>query len=413
MHCVYFAWSMTKYEESAIVLFMKILIGICGSVSAYRILDVVRGLVKNGHKVRVILTRGAEKFVVPQCFHYLGAQAVYMATDDFVPSAGKGEGSSFRHIELADWCDKFVLAPLSANTLAKLAQGEASDLLSSIFITLKQNKPIIVFPAMNTNMLQHPFVRDNFKQMARLKSLPQLLVHPTGSGQLACGEWGKGKLASVEEIMTWIEIFQYFPETSNPLKKILITTGATLSPLDPVRFLTNASSGLTGFYLAKEALSQGHSVYVIAGQYATPKLNYLLDFPRFRLERTITTDDMKKAVARQLNSKDVYISSAAVNDIEFVLEQTMMEQKMKKSQMLDSLPIKTADDILSFVLEKRNPSQQVVGFAAETSLTEDILQKKWQQKPVDLLVGTKVHNGLLGDSATQGFQNEDAEYLFF
>ena len=380
---------------------MNILIGVCGSISAYKILDVVRKLAQDGNSVRIIMTHSAKKFVVPQTFYYMGAKAVYMAEDDFNPS----KHTSFLHIELARWCDKLVVAPLTANTLAKLAHGEASDLLSSTFITMEQNKPILVFPSMNSQMLNHPFTRKNLAQLQKLRSLPQTLVHPTGTGVLACGESGPGKLASVEEIVTWIDIFQFHAE---PRKNVLITTGATLSPLDPVRYLTNASSGLTGLYLAKECLKAGHNVHVLAGKYATDQLDVLLGFPRFKMERVTTTNDMKRLVEVTWKSHDVYISSAAINDIEFIHS----PEKLKKSTIPEHLPIKNTEDILSFVIRNKEPHQKIIGFAAETNLSEQNLHEKWSQKPVDLLVGTKVHNGLLTNSTTHGFQNENAEYIF-
>ena len=387
----------------SICLSMNILIGVCGSVSAYKMLDVVRNLTQSGHTVRVVMTESAKKFVVPQSFHYLGAEAVYMAEDDFKPSENN---TTFLHIELARWCDKLVVAPLTANTLAKLAHGEASDLLSSVFITMSQDRPILIFPAMNSRMLDHPFTRRNLARLQKLKSLPQILVHPTGTGVLACGEKGQGKLASVEEIVTWTEVFQYHP---HPGKNILITTGATLSPLDPIRYLTNASSGLTGLYLAKECLKEGHQVHVLAGRYATEQLDILSNFPRFKLERVSTTGDMKRLVEKAWKSSDVYISSAAINDIEFAHSQ----EKMKKSSIPSHLPVKNTEDILSFVIDNKTPHQKVIGFAAETNLTEHILHEKWNRKPVDLLVGTKVHSGLIENTSISGFQNESAEYIFF
>ena len=380
---------------------MNVLIGVCGSVSAYKVLDVVRQLTQAGNTVRVVMTQSAKKFVVPQSFHYLGAEAVYMAEDDFNPS----RQATFLHIELARWCDKFVIAPITANTLAKLAHGEASDLLSSIFITMEQDVPILVFPSMNSQMLNHPFTRKNLAQLQKLKSLPQVLVHPTGTGVLACGEEGQGKLASVEEMVTWTNVFQYHP---HPGKNILITTGATLSPLDPVRFLTNASSGLTGLHLAKECLSAGHQVHLLAGRYATEKLDILLGLPRFKLERATTANDMKRLVEVAWKSNDIYISSAAINDIEF----THSPEKLKKSTLPEQLTIKNTEDILSFVIKNKEPHQKIIGFAAETTLSEKNLHEKWNHKPVDLLVGTKVHNGLLTDGVTHGFQKENAEYIF-
>lgn len=166
---------------------MKILLGISGSISAYKSIDIARGLVKNGHEVKVVLTAGALKFVVPEVFTYLGVSDVYHAQEDF-------EHKNVLHVDLARWCDTFLIAPLSANTLSRLARGEASDLLSSIFLALEPHKNVLIFPAMNTNMLYHPFTQENLKAVEKIKTLPNVHVFPTDSGILACEEVGEGKL---------------------------------------------------------------------------------------------------------------------------------------------------------------------------------------------------------------------------
>ena len=237
---------------------MKILIGVSGSISAYKALDVVRGLTKNGHEVKIILTSGATQFVVPEVFLYLGASEVFKATDDFnYPTAYKESDKLKRnpilHIDLARWADQFAILPLSANTLSSLSQGSANDLLTSVFLALEHRTPIVLYPAMNQTMLQNPLVQRNMDLLK--ESLSNVLFIEPDSGLLACGEQGQGKLPDVEKIIETLPYLKLSKSTNE--KKVLITTGATLSPLDPVRFLTNSSSGLTGFYLAREALQKG------------------------------------------------------------------------------------------------------------------------------------------------------------
>ncbi len=377
---------------------MRILLGVSGSISAYKSLDIARGLVKKGHEVKVILTEGALKFVVPEVFTYLGVSDVYKAQDDFVHK-------HVLHIDLARWCDVFAIAPVSANTLSRLAQGQASDLLSSVFLALEPHKNTLIFPAMNTNMLHHPFTEKNIEDIKKLKTLKNLFISPTDAGILACEEVGLGKLPNVDEI---IEIIPTLirPIINPDQKVILATTGATIVPLDPVRYLTNSSSGITGYYLAEAALSLGHKVVMIAGAHSTAKLNLFSKHPNFKLIRAKTVEEMKEAVHSHLSDADLYISSAAISDIEF----DVSESKIKKDSLGDSLKIKPATDILKTVLEKKSAKLKVVGFAAETDPSDSVLNKKMQSKPVDLLVGTKVNNGLTKNQEVAGFNADFAEY---
>lgn len=377
---------------------MRILLGVSGSISAYKAIDIARELFKNGHEVKVILTEGARKFVVPEVFTYLGVQNVYLSQDDFL-------NKNVLHVDLARWCDVFVIAPASANTISRLAQGQASDLLTSVFLALEPQKNILMFPAMNTNMLAHPFTQQNITELKKLKTLKNFFVAPTDAGILACEEIGLGKLPSVSEIVELIPTMVK-PLTAADQKNILVTTGATIVPLDPVRYLTNSSSGVTGFYLAEAALSMGHKVVMIAGLNSTEKLNLYSKHPNFKLTRVSTVEEMKNAVHANLDSADLYISSAAISDIEF----DVASDKIKKDTMGDSLKIKKATDILKTVLNSKLAKLKIVGFAAETDLSDAVMKSKMQSKPVDLLVGTKVHNGLTNNEQVAGFNVDSANY---
>ncbi len=384
---------------------MRILLGVCGSISAYKTLDIARGLVKAGHEVRVILSKGAKEFVVPQVFKYLGVEEVYNAWDDFQYPKSSLDKSNVLHIELAKWCDRFAICPLSANTLSKLAHGACDDLMSSVFLAML-DKPILLYPSMNTQMYKHPFTQENIDLVKKIASLPHVFVHPPAKGILACGDTGEGKLPSVEEILDNLPILQ--ARTNESQKHLLITTGATIAPLDPVRYLTNSSSGITGFHLAAEALSQGHKVTIIAGKSATSRLEHFRASPDYSLKRVITTADMEKVVDEFINTADVYISCAAISDINF----NCNNEKLKKDELNGSLAFNQSTDILAKVLNNKKDSLKVIGFAAETNLTEEVLLKKWNRKPVDLLIGTHVHSGLTGSEAQKGFGTNHAQYSF-
>ena len=213
---------------------MKILLGVSGSISAYKSYDLLRSLVKEGHEVITVTTKSGEKFVHPWLFKSLGAKATYTYADDFQKAK---ETDGVLHIELARWCDGILIAPASANFIADLSHGKATDLLSSIFLAISDERPVALFPAMNTKMLQHPFVKENIDKISKLKNVYD---RPTASGTLACGEEGEGKLEDIDVIAeTAPIIFGQFLNRAKNEKHYLITTGATISPLDPVRYLTN------------------------------------------------------------------------------------------------------------------------------------------------------------------------------
>ena len=375
---------------------MNIILVVTGSISAYRSLDICRGLVKNGNTLRVICSKGAAEFLNPNAFHYLGAEKVYSWNDDFNLNQYEGE-TNVLHIDLVKWGDKVVIAPASANTLAKLANGFCDDLLSSLFLALG-DKPCVIFPAMNSNMLAHPMVQENIE---KIDSLANTFIHPTISGELACGDTGLGKLPSVEQVIDVSESYN----KSVAGKTILITTGATISPLDPVRYITNPSTGKTGYELAKKYLSLGYKVILVYGYNAIDSIQNLKHLPNAILREAKTTKEMKQVVHEYFDDCDLYISTAAMSDIEF----PMKNEKIKKSTMGNSIEYTQAPDVLASVLEKRT-NQIIIGFAAETSAAPEIFLEKWTRKPVDLLVGNKVSNGITSD--TTGFKTDSNEYYF-
>jgi phosphopantothenoylcysteine decarboxylase/phosphopantothenate--cysteine ligase len=379
---------------------MKILLSVCGSISAYKAIDIARGFVNNGHEVKVVLTKGALKFVVPDVFTYLGVKDVFLDNADF-------GAKNVLHVDLARWSDILVIAPLSANSLSRLARGEASDLLTSVFLAYEQTKPIAVFPAMNSMMLSHPFTQENFNELKKLKTLGNVFISGTNAGVLACNEVGEGKLPLVDEILAIVPSLRAPFDISVKRKKIVITTGATIAPLDPVRFLTNSSSGITGYHLAVSALHAGHNVVVVAGKNAVKELDLLTKHPFYKLVRVTTVNEMHDAVHAEIKNADAYLSAAAISDIEF----DVATEKVKKESIGDSLKIKKAVDILKSVIDTKQAGLKIVGFAAETDMSDAVLLKKFQSKPCDLLVGTKVDNGMAGEKL-QGFNVDEAGYRF-
>lgn len=378
---------------------MKILLAVTGSIASYKSFDVARQLVKNGHEVKVILTSGALEFIKPETFRYIGVESVFLPTDDFVP-ANLSQGSTVLHIDLVKWADKLVIAPASANTISRLALGITNDLLTSTFLAFGK-KPILIFPAMNTEMWANPRI---IEYKTKLETLSHIGIINPVSGLLACGDIGAGKFPEVGSVVDLIET--YNPTIYNK-KSVVVTAGATASPLDPVRYLTNPSSGKMGLAVAKAFLQAGYQVTVLAGHQCTDEVNYLNGHPHFILVKAPTTALMKEAALKVFPTADLYISTGAIADIEF----DPSDIKIKKESMGHSLPFKQAADILKEILNiKKN--QKIVSFAAETETTESVFREKMNRKPVDLMIGNKVSNGLIGGPDVEGFQKSHGEYFF-
>ena len=369
---------------------MNILIGISGSIAAYKAPDIARGLINQGHSVKVILTKGALEFVNAKVFNYLGVETTYLPDDDF-------KHLGVLHIELSKWSDTFVLVPLSANTLSKLSRGECSDLLTSVYLSLPPDKVKVLYPAMNTFMYNNPITQDNLKKI----SGPNTYLIEPDSGVLACGDEGKGKLSDVRSIIEMIPTYS----SRKIAKKVVITAGSTLSNLDPVRYVTNPAKGGTAYVVAKKYLSEGYHVHVIQGQEVIGDFKYLSKHPNYFSEVVSTTKDLLKIVKNLNHEFDIYISPMAVSDIEF----DYVDSKIKKSTLNGSFKFQFADDVLKYVVDNKRLGQKIVGFAAETDLLPKTIQEKLTRKPVDLLVANLVNSGFNG-SAKQGFGTKEGIY---
>jgi phosphopantothenoylcysteine decarboxylase/phosphopantothenate--cysteine ligase len=379
---------------------MKIVLGITGSIASYKAYDIARGLVKNGHEVRVVLTQGALEFIRPETFRYLGVEASYLPTDDFQPSR-LTPSQTVLHIELAKWADKLVIAPLSANTLGRLSLGLNNDLLGSLYLAFGA-KPILLFPAMNTQMWHQPRVQEHIAALSKLSHVH--IINPV-SGTLACGDVGEGKFPEVAAVLDLIETLD---PTKIKNEHIIVTAGATAAPIDPVRYLTNPSSGRMGIAVAKAFLQAGYKVTVLAGHACSSQVEHFTGHPRFELIRTPTTAKMRDAAIAKFPQANLYISTGAIADIEF----DVSGEKLKKEKMGAVLPFGQAADILQEVLKLKQPHQRVVSFAAETETTKEVFTEKMNRKPVDLMIGNRVANGLIGQSNVEGFQTESGNYFF-
>ncbi|MCP3771775.1 bifunctional phosphopantothenoylcysteine decarboxylase/phosphopantothenate--cysteine ligase CoaBC [Paenibacillus sp. MZ04-78.2] len=345
-----------------------VLLGVSGGIAAYKAAAVCSKLAQAGADVRVIMTESATQFVAPLTFQTLSRHDVIVDTFD------EKDASVVSHIDLADRADVVVIAPATANVIGKIALGLADDMLSTTL--LATTAPILVAPAMNVHMYAHPAVQAN---MQKLAERGVRFIEP-GTGQLACGYVGKGRLAEPEEIVAAIELF-FQEKRLLEGKHVLITAGATMERIDPVRYLTNDSSGKMGYAIAEEAQRMGANVTLVTGKVsiAAPAGVTVV-----KVESAL---DMMEAVLSRLPEQDVIIKAAAVADYRPV-EQA--EHKIKKNEDEMTLRLVKNPDIAQAVGERKKPSQLLVGFAAETQHLETFAQEKLKKKRCDLLVANDV-----------------------
>ncbi|SCW39730.1 phosphopantothenoylcysteine decarboxylase / phosphopantothenate--cysteine ligase [Paenibacillus tianmuensis] len=345
-----------------------VLLGVSGGIAAYKAAAVCSKLAQAGADVRVIMTESATQFVAPLTFQTLSRHDVIFDTFD------EKDASVVSHINLADRADVVVIAPATANVIGKIALGLADDMLSTTL--LATTAPILVAPAMNVHMYAHPAVQVN---MQKLAERGVRFIEP-GTGQLACGYVGKGRLAEPEEIVAAIERF-FQEKRLLEGKHVLITAGATMERIDPVRYLTNDSSGKMGYAIAEEAQRMGANVTLVTGKVsiAAPAGVTVV-----KVESAL---EMMEAVLSRLPKQDVIIKAAAVADYRPV-EQA--EHKIKKNEDEMMMRLVKNPDIAQAVGERKKPSQLLIGFAAETQHLETFAQEKLKKKHCDLLVANDV-----------------------
>ncbi|WP_019533651.1 bifunctional phosphopantothenoylcysteine decarboxylase/phosphopantothenate--cysteine ligase CoaBC [Paenibacillus ginsengihumi] len=344
-----------------------IVLGVCGGIAAYKAAALCSKLTQAGADVRVIMTESAAKFVAPLTFQTLSRNPVAIDTFD------EKDPSVVAHIDLADRADLFLIAPATANMIAKIALGLGDDMLSTT--ALATTAPIFIAPAMNVHMYANPAVQHNMRILAERGVR---FVEP-GTGQLACGYVGKGRLAEPEQIA---EAVAAFFRGGRPLagKRVLVTAGATVERIDPVRYLTNDSSGKMGYVIAAAAAAMGADVTLITGKATAPLPGGV------RTVRVESAAQMLDAVLDRLDGQDIVIKAAAVAD--YRPAQTF-EQKIKKTEEEMTLKLVKNPDILQAIGERKT-RQLVIGFAAETHRVEEFALDKLRRKRCDLLVANDV-----------------------
>lgn len=346
----------------------KILLCVTGGIAVYKGAALTSKLTQAGAEVKVILSDSAAKFVTPLTFQALSRSEVYTDTFD------EKNPENIAHIHLADWADLIIVAPATANIIGKLANGIADNMISTTL--LAATAPVWVAPAMNVHMYQHPAVKKN---METLKSFGYEFIEP-GEGYLACGYTGKGRLEEPETIVELAR--QFFNKQSGGLsgKTFLITAGPTREKIDPVRFLTNHSTGKMGYALAGEAVKMGARVILVSGP-----VN--LEPPSgTELIKVESAEDMYQAALEHFDEADVLIGTAAVADYR---PKYIYEEKMKKKEGDQSLELERTKDIL-FELGQKKKDQVIVGFAAETNDVENHAKGKLARKNADMIVANNV-----------------------
>ncbi len=353
----------------------RVALGVTGGISAYKACELVRLLVKSGIEVKVIMTEDATRFVTPETFRVLSGNEVLVDTFDHT------HPSRVEHVMIPEEVDLLVVAPATANTIAKFANGIADNMLTCAF--LANAKRTLVCPAMNSRMYRHPATRRNIEV---LKSYGVAVLEPE-AGALACGDEGKGRLPAPERIHE--EVIRLLSVKDLEGKRVLVTAGPTREFLDPVRFISNPSSGKMGFALAKAASRRGAEVVLVSGP-------TWLETP-VGVERVdvVSAQQMFDEVVKRAEDTDVFIMSAAVADYR---PKVRYDSKIKKESVsLDTIPLERTPDIIAHIAKNKRAGQFVVGFAAETDDVVKNATDKMKRKNMDMIVA---------NVATQAFQKD-------
>jgi phosphopantothenoylcysteine decarboxylase/phosphopantothenate--cysteine ligase len=352
-------------------------LGVSGGIAAYKAVEVLRGLQKAGCDVRVCMTKRACEFVTPLTFRALSNSHVIV--DDYAPD----NPDPIAHITFSQSVDLFLVAPATANIIAKFANGIADDFLSTTY--LASNAPVLIAPAMNTTMLLHPATQRNLQ---RLKDDGVRIVEPD-EGEMACKTVGPGRLSEPEKIAAIaLEMLSAKQELKG--ERILITTGATREEIDPVRFISNHSSGKMGFALAQAARERGADVTLVAGATSVhPPAN-------IRIIRAISAEEMFNAVMSEIKNATVYIGAAAVADYRPALRE---ENKIKKTEDEMTIVLEKTKDILAEVGKTKHDSLLVIGFAAETNEVLNYAKSKLEKKNLDAIVANDITKSGAGFNA--------------
>jgi phosphopantothenoylcysteine decarboxylase / phosphopantothenate---cysteine ligase len=366
----------------------RVLIGVCGGIAAYKICEVISTLFKQGIEVRVILTHSAQQFVTPLTFATLSRHRVY-TDDDFWQSTNPRP----LHIELGEWADIFLLAPLTANTLAKLATGIADNLLTNTVLASKC--PILLAPAMNTDMWEQLAVQRNWQL---LSTDPRYHTIDSASGLLACDRVGKGRMAESKEIVSHIQSLLHTSGKHDLAgKNILISAGGTREFIDPVRFIGNPSTGKMGLSLALAALHRGANVTLVHGiaTWQAP--------PEIKTIPVVTAEEMRQQMLRLLPNADIIIMSAAVADVK---PRDYSIEKLPKKVLPETLALAPVPDIISELAQHKQPYQKLIGFAAQTGDIVTPALDKLHRKNLDAIIANPV------DKQDSGFTSDNNEAIY-
>jgi phosphopantothenoylcysteine decarboxylase/phosphopantothenate--cysteine ligase len=365
---------------------MRIVLGVSGGIAAYKSAEIARSLIRNGHEVQVVMTRAAEEFISPLTFASLTGKKVI---SDLFSSASPDAtlSSSVEHVGVAQEHDLLLVAPASANILAKFAHGLADDFLSTMYLAFRG--PVVLAPAMNNNMWEHEATKANLEVLRRRG---HTIVDPE-DGYLACGTYGPGRLAEESKIVEAVE--REFAPGDLETETVLVTAGPTQEPLDPVRYLSNRSSGKMGYALAQAAMDRGARVILVSGPVSlNPPAGVEVIHVR-------TAAEMRESVFANLEPATVIVKCAAVADFR---PSTEAKQKIKKTSARVTLELDPTVDILAELGRKRG-DRLLIGFAAETENLREEARRKLEVKNCDMVVGN-----LVGDSDS-GFESDSNEVV--
>ena len=362
----------------------KILLIICGGISAYKSLEIIRGLRKNNAQVKTILTKSAKEFVTPLSITSLSQEKVY---DDLFSVENESE---MDHISLSRWADLILVAPITANTISKLSSGSSDDLASTVI--LASDKEIYLAPAMNVRMWEHPSTKKNIN---KLKNYGYKIIGPE-IGDMACGEFGKGKMSEPNEILKQIEV--HFKNTKNNNKlKALVTAGPTREFIDPVRFISNRSSGKQGYEIAKSFRDNGFETTLISGQTDLDPLSGL-NFIKVETAQEMFDETLKNLPA------DVAVFTAAVADYKIT---NYENTKIKKKEKFN-LALEKNIDILDKISKHNSLRPKLtIGFAAETNNLVENSIKKLEEKNCDWIIANDISDNSIG------FDSDDNQISIF
>jgi len=358
----------------------KVVVAVTGSIAAYKSALIVRFLIKSGAEVKVVMTNSSHDFITPLTLSTLSKNPVY---SEFTSS--KEAGTWNNHVELGLWADIMLVAPATANSLSKMASGESDNFLMAVYLSAKC--PVYIAPAMDLDMYKHPSTKENIE---KLVSYGNMIIYP-GSGELASGLEGEGRLAEPEEI---IDFIHNDLRAKQPLfgKRMMVTAGPTHEALDPVRYLGNRSTGKMGFALAKKASELGATVTLIAGPVSLSTPN-----PSITRIDVVSASEMFEAVKAEFNNQDIVVMAAAIADYTPLV---FSQKKMKKKEGELNIELKRTQDILAY-LGQNKQKQILVGFALETNNEKENAQGKLERKNLDFIVLNSLNDkgaGFAGDT---------------